>query len=462
MNRKAFGIGFSVIVSFLAGMLSGKLGSSKLPSEIANQAISSKTVRETKDANLSSPSTKGGGPAELIFRNVTNQQYKEMILKAMASTDPNENASLLQVLFSEWAKKDTLAALAFAKENNKDTFMQLALHYMAKEKPEEAIAWAKENSANADQLHYFSLGIYAAMAEVNPVRTVAYLEKLPAGLYKYQYLADAADAWAQQDIKSAFKWIEKITLTPETNYIYTKVMTRFIEQSPREAASLIAAMESGENKVGFASNVASHLANEDIDYALKWVDGLVDNEKRYAMQSLMQVWASGPNGLKALDYALNHMNEPFSDQIFLAVASNLPSRNSKELVRAFSRMNETQQITAAEQLASYYIMNDPGQYHAWIADFEPSKVRDSAISSAINIYKKSNVKEAFKLGITTFDSDLRVRHLAQVMGEWMSVDPAVAEKTLAGTAMLSAEEKKMIMESASSLSKTIDYVVPSN
>ncbi|CAA6679386.1 MULTISPECIES: hypothetical protein [unclassified Lentimonas] len=394
-----------------------------------------------------------------LFDAVPVGDFERMARTAAASSSAVDNQSLLRVLISEWAKKDPLSAVMYAQEVNRTDLVYESLHQMAQQNPDEAFSWIERNKSVDGDSRYLTMAVFQGIAQADPVDAVARVEQMPIGSQRDELLSITVNQWAQQDVYAAFDWLETAEMTPQFPYLYNQMMGSYIEQDPFQAAALISDMEPCENKRNFVSQVACKIAERDVDYALEWVQALDGEDKTYALQGVMDRWSS-TNATAALGYIMNHQEAPDYQSLFTTVAMNMAHKDPEALAGAFETMDEWGQITAGEQLAAAYSLNDPNRGIEWLKSLKPGAIQDAALGKALETYKNSNVPLAFTLSETISSESLRKEQIRQVMSVWVPVDQLAAEQALQASAALSSTEKEALLNEVYSSLKLNDYLLP--
>ncbi|CAA6689757.1 MULTISPECIES: hypothetical protein [unclassified Lentimonas] len=412
---------------------------------------------QTQDAQAWSPSISSAS----LFDDINTNDLQTLAQQAQASADDLENDALLLVLISEWAKKDPYAALAYASElPNRGDLVYVGLRKLAQKSPDGALDWISRNAMNAGERQYFLRAAYTGMALSDPAGTVARVEQIPASAQRDQLLSLTLNEWAKQDIHAAFDWLETTELNPQFTHIYNEVMGQYIEQDLEQAAALVSQMLSGDNKLSFASQVATQLAEKDVNQALEWLQTIDGNERKYALLGVMDRWASGAEGAEALNYLLQNSGEPNHQELFSMVAMKLARKDPETLTDEFNNMNESEQMITAQQLAAAYSINDPEVGIEWIQSLAAGSVRDEALKSTLASYKYSNVSQAFDLSETISNPALRTRQMREVLATWIPVNQEAAIQALDASSSLTADEKQAMLNQVTVNLKVDDYALP--
>ncbi|MFC5050754.1 hypothetical protein ACFPK9_09020 [Rubritalea spongiae] len=443
------------LLGVVVGHITGIEGTESGEAEIENRESSERTSIKHRSSVGASASVFGG------FASRNPRGWQHAAVKAQDSGDVVESDALLLVLVSEWAKRDAYAALAYAGTvPNRSDLVYEALRQMAKQDPNEALEWLAGGAISVDQKNYFMRAVYAGMASSDPEGALGLLEQMPKGAQRDQLVSLTLNEWAKHDIHAAFDWLETAEMTPQFSQIYQEVMGRYVEQDPEQAAGLVSQMESGDMKLNLASQVATKLADQDVHFALEWLQSLGDLEKKYALLGVMDRWSAGENGDDALNYLLENYRDSNNDELFTVVAMNLSRTSPETLMKSFSSLNEFERVTAAQQLANNLVRSDPERGLQWIGSLESGAAKDQALKSSLAFYQYSNVSHAFGLAETITSPALRQGQMREVMETWMSVNPAAAEQALAISSVLSVDEKEEMMRQVYANHRVNDYVLP--
>jgi hypothetical protein len=470
MNIKSNSWNIAITVGvFIAGSIVGRITvpahREKEPQNVEIAISKAKPkVKHSRSATVTRSSSAASAvtivPGESMFDEIAAQDFEQMARAAAASMDTVDNKSLLHVLISEWAKKDPLAAIAYAQELGRSELIYEGLRQMAQQNPDEALNWVEQNEIHAEQNFYFSTAIYRELAKADPAGTITRIEQMPADAERDELLSITVDQWVEQDIYAVFDWLETVELTPQFPDIYNQVMGSYIEQDPFQAAALIADMKPGEDKLNFTSQIAYKLAEQNLDDAFEWMQTLDDDERNCAFPEIIGQWSASSDAPAALNYILNHQDTPNYQRLFRTVAVNMAHENPEALADALETMDERRQITAAEQLASFYSVNDPERGIEWLQSLEPGLVQDAALKKALRTYKCSNVPLAFTLSESISSESLRKEQIRQVMSVWVPMDQQAAEQALQACTVLSSSEKERLLNEVYSSLKLNDYLLP--
>ncbi len=465
--KKAGAFVVSSGITFVLGML---IGRSPAPEQIPLEAIrpvieppktemiSEVIFQPTSIAPAAAVSPDGN--IDQLFTEISSENFGRLARQAADSPDTMENEALLRVLISKWAGQDPVAALEFAQGMDRSDLLFEALNKMGAARGDEALIWLEKNIGDIGRRRYLALSVYQGMAKADAAGTVAKVEKMTAGPERDEILSVVMDQWARQDINAVFNWIETAELNPQLHNIYNYAMGHYIEKSPAQAAALVAEMQPCEMKAGFASQTGRKLAQEDVNGALTWALTLDEAAQKQALLSVIDTWASGPEGGDALAYIMANPEYPNYAELFSAAAVSLSYNDPDALLASMDSMSAQDQLVAAERLAIAFSATNPARCDQWLDTLESGPVRDSALKQTLGTYLYSNVSRAFELSQTLSDEAVREDYTQQVIESWITVDQAKAESALNSSAVLTEQQKRAILERVYSKVKPNDYLLP--
>ena len=441
------------VILFAVGIVLGRLTVPEKTS--ANQDISSKRSGLTSENsgfqnqdNISSARTRVGGEIfSMAFSKKSHKDLAQMARLAADSADDIDNSSLLQALISEWAKQDPIAALAFAKEQDRSDLLFIGLRSLGASDYEGAMDWLQNNVTDLTMHGHLLAGIFQGVAKTDPSRAVEMANQLTNAFHKDQILSVTLDEWAKQDINGVFEWLETTEFSQQFPHHYDQVITRYINDSPREAADLVNKMEAGTSKANFALNLAYELAKEDTSEAIKWAESLTGSEKGFAIQGALESWASQEAGMEALDYAIQQNEATDYESIIGKVMMQLTKSNPEKLQQRLSSLPKKEQGIAAQHLSRLYSVNNPETALTWIDSIESPDTRDAAIVGGLINFKHHDISQAFSLSKTISNNNTRLQKVESVIREWYENDAAVAEQALYDAVEITQQEKDKIKNS---------------
>jgi len=436
------------LVACIIGLFLGRLSSPSIEKKapVAPALSASSTTHSTHASQKSLSPLKKDRVFSALFKDISGTDFESLAKSAEFSKNELDNSALLQVLITEWARTEPLQALAFANDLNRSDLVYLGLRQMSENDPDGALTWMDQNVRDLTMRGHFLTGVYQGIAARDPADAIARISELPSGQQRDQILSLTIDEWAKEDVNAVFSWLETAEFSQQTPYLYDQVVSRYILRSPLEASALVSEMESGASKSNFASSVAFELAELDKDKALAWTKSLSGEEREFAMEGLLEKWASKENGIEALDFVLEQKDSSNYENLYSKVVMKLSQTSSAELEQRLSSLEENEQVLAAEQLAQVYSSNQPEKAHQWLDTLESGSVKDAALKSALGSFIYTDINSAFTLSETISSEETRLQEMQQVMLEWIRVDQATAEEALSNTTTIPENQKEIILK----------------
>ena len=409
--------------TFFIGLSVGKKTATDVP-EKGSEVV--KNIYKNTSRSVAGQSF--GGIQSNLFSSYKTQDFQARALDIEESQDELESDALLRILISEWAKKDPYAALEYANGlPNRSDLVYEGLRQMAKLEPDKALEWITQHIQNGDSRQYFLRGAFKGMAFSDPEKAVAKVQSMFSGARREELLSLTVKEWARQDVHAAFDWLEASEISPEFSNIYSEIMGHYIAQDTSQASELVSQMESGDHKLSFATQIAAKLAEKDVQHALKWLDTLDGEERKYSLLSVVDRWASGNDSDQALAYVLKNTELENHEDLLATVALKLAQNAPDKLENSFSEMEALDQKIVAQQLVSAYSKNNPEKGLEWVHALEAGGVKDEAVKTALNSYKFGSADEAFKLAGSITNRRIQKKQILQVLEQWMPVDSETAE-----------------------------------
>lgn len=443
------------IIAAITGLFAGRMSvTSSAP--VADADTSQPNNSVTNSITFSDTHSSDNSASQEEFQNITVfsslfdqsniSDFDKLARAAADSKNDVDSTAFLEVLVTEWSKKDPLGALTFAKSQDNPGLMFLALRNMGKQDSDTALDWIQNNVKDLTLHGHLMTAVFQGLSKKDPAKAVTLATELANGSAKEQILSVTLDEWAKQDIDAVFSWIETAEFSQHTPQYYDQVMNRYITDSPEKAAELVAKMEDSDSKSNFASNVAYGLANESISEATEWVKTLSGQDKQFALEGLLENWAGKEDGIGALDYVRQHSDEPSYDNLFEKTAMKLSQSNPTALESQLPNLNESEQALAAGQLSQIYSANAPEKALSLINKLDAGKVQDAAINGALNSFRYNDISSAFELTEIYSNTETRISQMQEVMLDWVKVDPQSAEAALSKTTTIPQDQKDTMLK----------------
>ena len=170
--------------------------------------------------------------------------------------------------------------------------------------PAAAISWAESSLAGG---RAEAMGrIAAVVTAADPTRAVAMAESMPPGASRDQFLASAANTWAQSNLAEAAAWAQHFDPGPERRQAIRGLAETWIEQHPESFAAYAAEAPKSEIPEHLISSTASALVARDPSQAVEWIMALEGDRAQNALAGAIgtEVFGDQPDRLTRLLDAL--------------------------------------------------------------------------------------------------------------------------------------------------------------
>jgi hypothetical protein len=192
------------------------------------------------------------------------------LLVQTAAQDPNQARSMAD-------------SLAERSDRRSSTFLANLLSNWMGRDTEGVLSWVVESNAELDPA---LLGNAAAqLAERDPRAAAGYVERIPER-YREAWITRTAGPYGRNDLDGALNWIAPYRGQSVFDAAYSQLIMQAARTNPRRAAQLLE-QEGDALQLAAAASVASSWAEQDDDAAIRWADGLGDDDLR--IQTLVSV-----------------------------------------------------------------------------------------------------------------------------------------------------------------------------
>lgn len=452
-------------IIFCAGLIVGLLISRT--TKLAPGQVLSKIETATKSSPRSqfgsAPMSKHGSQTEPfidLFEQMAPDGFERLANNALLSDDKVQSQALLTLLISEWSNKDPMGALAFAAQQELSSLIYLPLLALGESIPEQALAWLDNYTDDEVLRARLARHVYEGMALVDPEKAIHAVELLPEGRGKDDALVVVLEKWAQQDMTSAFDWLETAPFTTPVRHVYTSLMYQYMDKDPVAAAHVVQQMHTCDLKSEFAARAATEYASKNLSGALQWAEGLDAESKRLAMTGVIDVWASGSDASGALAYVVEIQSDSNKAQLLDVVASSLAYAAPDLLMDSMENMQESEQLIVAKRMAIAMSGADLKRCDDWLQELPQGTLRDTVLEEVLDDYRNSNPSRAFSLSETITQDQNRQQAMERMLSEWILIDQAAAEQALNQSSALSSLQKQEVLGRIYKNLPQNDYLLP--
>ena len=403
---------------FVAGLLSGTLGTALLLSEPAADSSSKDSAARNHqqgsgsgDKGTASPSKSQPSPptveslstravaaelGELVGRETTDEEFdrlKDLVSKgaefapeetldtALQIEDPKKKQYALERLFNYWMGKDQGAALTAL-----DSIENLALRRFLFREAAKSLSDA--NPAAAVQLMETSRGFgdsdtwgraFANWAKSDRDAAVEAMLATEHAGQRRTALRAIAEQLASSDLKGALEWAGTLD-TADQDEAMKRILYRAARSEPTIAAKHLDKLEDGEFKLDLVGRAAREWAEDDIGAAMEWAEKLEGKVRDQALgQIASEVFETDPDG--AEDVAKMITSAEGRRGVIGAIARLRVEADVEGAVRWIERLPEEDRASAWRGAAREWAELDPGVAGQFAAETDDPVIRDQLVEA---------------------------------------------------------------------------------
>ena len=207
------------------------------------------------------------------------------IREALASTNSNDQATVLNNLLAALVRADPQAAAYFAETNRlgdtHDAILNRIAHLWAAQDPIAALAWAAQLS-NPNERNETLVSTLLQYGQSDPGKALAALGQYDVEDETGALRGNLAQAWAEKDWTASLNWMQAHPASElQQNQILERVAFVLAKTSPVEAANfVIANISPGFTQNEAAISVLRQWGLKDLAAARAWVEQFPQGELR--------------------------------------------------------------------------------------------------------------------------------------------------------------------------------------
>lgn len=190
---------------------------------------------------------------------------------------------------------EVAAVLKLLPRERGDEFALVHLTQWSERDPQSALNWWRSQAgAYADEAYSDGLReVLSAYAKVNPQHAHEILDTVSNPQIKERLVQDIARAWSAKDLPGAMDWLASLRVDSVSDETYARcystLLSSFIDQDPKAAASLVPDLESETLRKRLLPQLVARLNEADPVAARGLFDRIESNElKREAMLSISE------------------------------------------------------------------------------------------------------------------------------------------------------------------------------
>jgi hypothetical protein len=292
--------------------------------------------------------------------------------------------------------------------------------------------------------------VFSSLATDDAKAAAAVYGKINDPELKAAAMQAMAMAWANQDVKAGFDWLESLNESGDhVESAYSQLMQRYALYEPADAAKIVALLEPGRVQAALLPTVAMQFAREDPRAALAWIGDLAKNgvATAVAVDEIFMAWASD-EPFAALSHVVHSAGDLPGDATVGYMMEELSRANPPQAAAMFDLLPDGVRAHAAQSLARHWVKVDPHGAAQWINQLARGDERDMALSEVAQYSMDENAANAFQWAAAIENGQMRYELYRNAVLSWDIDDVASLRKAIT-TASLADRERKSLLDSLS-------------
>ena len=221
------------------------------------------------------------GHEQIAVAAITQQKIEDAIgnpekawneLVVDMQNDPQQRWSISRVA-SAWVEQDGLSVLdqisqSLTNAELRQTVVRNVLYEVVRHDPEGAFRYAL--TLESDPYNSTIKSMMSTWARLDPRSALVAASEVEKSSLRRELEKEAAESWAQKEPRKVLEGINVLPEHAQENAVASAI-GRIANNSPKEAAVLVAGMDNGPAKLSAASLVASTWTYQDHEAALDWI-----------------------------------------------------------------------------------------------------------------------------------------------------------------------------------------------
>ena len=286
--------------------------------------------------------------------------------------------------------------------NQRNQAMNEVLDNWTDADPAAALKWAQNNTVGNAQNMALS-EIVQHVAGTDPLGALGVIQQMPNTPQNNNLVFQTIGQWAATDPAAAMKWATN-NLSGVDQTTATGIALRgLIQTDPAAGAEYVAAMDNNPQRNNLVTQVATSLAQTDVDGALAWIN------------------STGNLTPAARNSAISSALSPLIQTDPMAAAAKLASLNLDP-----SPINNSILSNLSGQIANGLAQSDPNAAIAWSENLT-GVARTNALMASIGTLANADPNAAWNTAINLpADDPARANMMNAVVNDWGRNDPATA------------------------------------
>jgi len=405
----------SIVIALLLGFVFGK---------------STTDSSKKSDSKVFSKKSATGSPSLRFERSGIRIMDNYPLAKNLAKFDRSLTEELFfrnddrlkRDLFAELVTQDVTAAIEYLEIVPEEEEMEL-YHILAEKwsnlNASAAFEWFSNRADSFERSEYFNLmeNILYPLAIESPDLASDFIAKSEySNTTKEQLITALAKGWGEQSSEAAFKWLEKLSQTDLSSDLfrnsYILIMRQQIGRDPIASAHAIGELKSPLLQEQLAKIAAQPLAAKNLNEALGWIEGLInDNVRQVALSSILETADQNVTN-SILDHAItSDFDQRSMEMLFLQAAGQNPTKAASR----FNEVSSSAQPSVASAIATNWFSSSPEEATNWINQLPQGANFDAAATSVARLSFHDHPIRALDWANKVSDSESRVELFSQIV-----------------------------------------------
>jgi hypothetical protein len=375
----------------------------------------------------------------------------------------NKDYSLLHHVYQHWGKLNLEAAINSANKI-KDSYQQSTaaqgvLAAISVSDVQQAMEVSKRLGIETSEEQYVGNALVEKAIQ-DPESALQEAMLMPQGYERDSALQGVIDAWAKQDPRQAFAYVERITDNRARLQLQETILYRWAESNPQAAYEIMLTLPKGRtSNVNYT--ILTNIANQNPREALNLIENISSSRNRVdAYNATIQTWAAKDARAEA-NFVSQIDNKQLRQQLAPTVIQYLSTESPDDALifareldpngqmylqdtvigqiagtnpeRAFQLAQSAEQATVRQQLMVTVVNNlsyqDPPRAAAMIDQVPSAEITPEIINSVVYNWANSD-PDAAMAWVNSKSGQLRNDGLISIGSQLANVDPDLAASYL--------------------------------
>lgn len=351
---------------------------------------------------------------------------------------PGLQEQLQMAALRNWARKDPhgalAAAMALPDTAGRDHQLQEVLGTWAENDPDGALAWASQMPASERRDE--TLGrVIAGAAKENPAAAARLLASLPPGETQAMAAVAVIGNLAPTDPDAAMAILSQVRQAGDRETCLSAITQAKAALSIPDTLAWAENLSSSKDRETALNALISSVAKTQPSQGVEWVMAESDPQLRNQMtDALVGTWVQR-DAQAAGSWAAQLPEGPVRQQALLSLAQNWSSQAPEAAADFAANSAGAVRTTMLKNVARDWAMIDSGASAQWLLSLPADDARAQAAQTYITTVETTRPDLAAQLVGYLPDDSQRNQQIEIIARNWLSVDPASAQKWLEQAAL---------------------------